>query len=162
MEIHIRDGRPSDARAVTDLAGRAKSSWGYPAAWMESWRESLTLTPEYLAAHRSSVAEHGEEIVGVCVLETHGTRALLEHVWIAPEYQGRGIGRALVERALDAAASAGLERVDVQADPFAEPFYLRLGARRLGATPAPMPGAPERTLPRLEFRVGPRSRSALR
>lgn len=36
-------------------------------------------------------------------------------------------------------------------DPFAEAFYLRLGARRVGSVPAPMPGAPERLLPELEF-----------
>lgn len=38
-------------------------------------------------------------------------------------------------------------------DPFAEPFYLKLGARRIGAVPAPMPGAPGRVLPVLEFNL---------
>jgi len=42
----------------------------------------------------------------------------------------------------------------VVTDPHAEPFYLRLGARRVGEIAAPMPGAPERKLPLLELDGG--------
>jgi hypothetical protein len=41
--------------------------------------------------------------------------------------------------------------VELLADPFATGFYERLGARRAGEVPAPMPGARDRTLPRYEF-----------
>jgi len=35
--------------------------------------------------------------------------------------------------------------------PSSEAFYLRYGAVRVGAVPAPMPGAPDRALPQLRF-----------
>ncbi len=105
----------------------------------------------YLSAHRSLVAVKGEDVVGVCVLEVRGPEGSLAHVWIAPEHQRCGIGRTLITQVLAMASDVGVARVEVESDPFAEAFYERLGARRLGATPAPMPGAPERTLPLLEF-----------
>jgi GNAT superfamily N-acetyltransferase len=151
MEISIRPAAAADARTVSDLAWRAKSSWGYPAEWLEMWRPALTITSEYLLAHDSHVAVLEHEIVGVCVLESHGETFSIEHLWIAPEQHRRGIGRALLERALTHAARAGAARVRVESDPFAETFYARMGGRRLGEIPAPMPGAPGRTLPLLEF-----------
>ena len=109
------------------------------------------MTPEYLSAHRAFVGLHEGRLVGVCVLDATAEGATLEHVWVAPEFHGRGIGRALVEHALVKARELGVRHVDVQSDPFAESFYLTLGARRIGSVPAPMPGAPERVLPLLEF-----------
>jgi ribosomal protein S18 acetylase RimI-like enzyme len=138
---------------LSELAFRAKAQWGYPEEWLRLWRGDLTLTPEYLAAYPGFVALDCGRPVGCCVAEVRGREASLEHLWIAPECQRRGIGRMLVGAALDIAAAAGVSRVAVIADPFAEPFYLRLGAFRTGEVPAPMPGAPDRVLPRLEFVV---------
>jgi predicted N-acetyltransferase YhbS len=56
-------------------------------------------------------------------------------------------------RALREAAMVGLPSVRVVSDPFAEEFYSRLGAERCGQVPAPMPGAPDRTMPVLMFVV---------
>jgi GNAT superfamily N-acetyltransferase len=149
--IHFRPAASADAEAATALACRAKASWGYPPEWLALWREALTITPEYLAMHQGLVAVRGNDLVGICVLESRGEEASLEHVWIAPDHQGRGIGRTLVERALEVARDAGIAKVRVESDPFAEPFYLHLGAQRVGAVAAPAPGAPERILPLLEF-----------
>jgi len=154
-EIEIRPAVAEDAPVLSRLALRAKASWGYPPAWVEAWRAELTLSAELLRANPSFVASVEGRVAGCCVLEARGDRASLEHLWIAPERQRHGIGRALVRRALEAARRAGCARVEVVSDPHAEPFYLRLGARSLSARPAPMPGAPERTLAVLEFELPP-------
>jgi hypothetical protein len=39
----------------------------------------------------------------------------------------------------------------VLSDPFAAPFYIRMGAVQIGEVSAPMPEAPNRTLPLLEL-----------
>lgn len=155
MSIQVRTAVGDDANAASTVARRAKAAWNYPPAWLDEWRDALTLTSEYLTTHKSFVAVQGNEVVGVCVLEIHDSSASLEHVWIAPECQRRGVGRRLVATALDVAARLGLSRVEVDADPNAEGFYARLGARRLGAIPAPMPGARDRMLPRMQFVVIP-------
>jgi GNAT superfamily N-acetyltransferase len=151
MDIQIRRARPTEAGALSELAFRAKSHWGYPAEWLRQWSADLTLTPEYLSAHVAFVAVRAGIQVGVCVLQLRGDEASLEHVWIAPECHKCGAGRALVARALEAAARVGATRIEVLSDPFAEAFYLKLGARRVRDVPAPMPGAPDRALPLLEF-----------
>jgi len=151
MRFQIRAPRASDAKALTDLAQRAKAHWGYPAEWLQMWNGELTISGDYLLAHRSFVADSGGKKVGLCVLEIRGKHAELGHVWVAPECHRMGIGTALVARALEAAAKAGVRSVTILSDPFAEGFYTRLGARKLREQPAPMPGAPDRVMPVMEF-----------
>lgn len=54
------------------------------------------------------VAESSGEIVGVAGLETGGDSALLRSVAVAPAWRSRGLGRALVTRAIATAESRGL------------------------------------------------------
>ena len=149
-EFRIRDACPEDAACLTALARRAKASWEYPAAWLDQWAAELAFEPAYLSAHRVRVAESGGLVVGVAALEPRPAGWEIERLWVDPAAQRLGIGRALVDDALAHAARHG-GRVTVLSDPQAEPFYVRLGAIRIGTEPAPMPGAPERALPRLAF-----------
>lgn len=153
LRASIRRAVPRDAPALTALARAAKASWGYPPQWMEHWAPELLITPEYIEAHDVFVAALDGVVVGMTAVEMDGNEASLGHAWINPGYHGRGLGAALVRQALAAASSRGVSTVRVISDPFAEPFYLRLGARRRGAVPAPMPGCPDRVLPQLEFRL---------
>ena len=45
---------------------------------------------------------------------------------------GTGVGRALFDHAMKTAAAAGAAAVKIEADPHAEGFYERMGARRIG------------------------------
>ncbi|HMC78026.1 MAG TPA: GNAT family N-acetyltransferase [Vicinamibacterales bacterium] len=147
----IRAATADDADALTDLAHRAKAHWGYPASWMREWDPQLTIIPGYLEAHDVWVAERDGAIVGMCALEDRGSRWSLEHVWVEPSAHRGGIGRALVMQALGEARRRHSGVVELLADPYATGFYERLGARRAGDVPAPMPGARRRTLPMFEF-----------
>jgi predicted N-acetyltransferase YhbS len=49
---------------------------------------------------------------------------------------GRGVGRALLRDAVDRARLAGARTLHIEADPYAEAFYLRFGARRVGEVPS--------------------------
>ncbi len=153
MPAHFRRAKPGDAPALSALARCAKAHWGYPDEWLASWSAELTLTPEYLTAQQVLVAELDGQIVGVCALEDHRTHWALEHVWVLPTAHGQGVGRELVHRSLNAAATRRGGTVRVTSDPHASAFYERLGARRAGAVVAPMPGAGDRTLPVYEFCV---------
>ena len=42
MPSLIRSARTAEADRLTDLARRAKASWGYPAAWLQMWKKDLT------------------------------------------------------------------------------------------------------------------------
>jgi predicted N-acetyltransferase YhbS len=53
-------------------------------------------------------------------------------VWVSPEHIGAGIGRALFDHAVRRAAALGAATLIIEADPNAEGFYRRMGARRVG------------------------------
>lgn len=151
MQVTLRKATGGDADALTDLAHRAKAHWGYPASWMHEWDAQLTIIPGYIDMHDVWVAERDGKIVGMCALEDRGARWMLEHVWVEPALHRGGIGRALVCQALQTARARQAQVVELLADPYATGFYDRLGARHVGDTHAPMPGARHRTLPRYEF-----------
>ena len=94
------------------------------------------------------VAIIDEAIGGCSALVVGGTIAELEHMWIYPEQMGKGVGRALFAHTTRRAAELGLSELELSADPHAEPFYERMGARRVGDIPADMFGQ-SRVLPRM-------------
>lgn len=147
MNIDIRRATVDDSARATELAQTAKAHWGYPAEWLDAWRDDLTMTSEMIDRHATFVASLDGEIVGVCQLQQSDDHTMLEHVWVDPRCHGRGVGRALVEHAQ--ANARGV--IAIVADPNAEMFYVKLGARRVGEVAAPMPGAPDRTLPLMEL-----------
>jgi predicted N-acetyltransferase YhbS len=77
-------------------------------------------------------ARAGGDPVGFYALVGGGSVLELEHLWVLPEFIGRGVGRALFEHAIRKAASLGAEALRLEADPNAEGFYRRMGARRAG------------------------------
>jgi GNAT superfamily N-acetyltransferase len=128
----IVEARPHDAEALTRVAFAAKRHWGYPERWMEGWREMLTITPGFVRRNEVRVAIVQEKPVGFYALVGKGLQIELEHLWVLPGCIGAGIGRALFEHALRTAASLGAETMGIEADPNAEGFYGRMGARRVG------------------------------
>jgi GNAT superfamily N-acetyltransferase len=74
-------------------------------------------------------------------------------MFVAPDALGRGTGRLLFEHTVSEARRLGFTRFTIDADPNAEPFYLAMGAVRIGATPSG--SIPGRELPLLEYMVTP-------
>ncbi len=95
-------------------------------------REGIAKYLERNPGH-SFVAEAGGRVVG-CLLAGHdGRRGYLYHLAVAPEARRRGTGRALVERALEALRTAGIEKVHADVLPENEDglaFWLRRGWHR--------------------------------
>ncbi len=117
---------------LTRIAFAAKRYWGYPERWIEHWSESLTITPEFVSKHEVYTALSGDEPIGFYVLAGTGRELELEHLWVSPAWIGSGAGRLLFEHAISEATSAGASSVRIEADPNAEGFYLRMGAKRTG------------------------------
>jgi ribosomal protein S18 acetylase RimI-like enzyme len=157
MRIEIRRATSDDSERATELARMAKAHWGYPSDWLKAWEDDLIVTSEGIARHATFVASLDGEVVGVCQLQQSDDHAMLEHVWVDPSCHRRGVGRALVEHAR--AQARGV--IAIVADPNAEEFYVKLGARKVGAVAAPMPGAPDRALPLMEMESAPRSTAAV-
>jgi GNAT superfamily N-acetyltransferase len=73
------------------------------------------------------VARDGDRLVGfVNVIGDGGGHAVLLDTVVDPEHQGRGVGRALVDRAASAASDAGCEWLHVDYEPELADFYERV------------------------------------
>ena len=89
----------------------------------------------YPARARLWVAERRGAVVGVVGLVMHGRQAEIEPIVVSFDARGQGIGRSLVETAVDAARTTGA--VQVKASPVARNalglrFFHRLGFDSLG------------------------------
>jgi RimJ/RimL family protein N-acetyltransferase len=140
----IRRATPADAVGLTNL-GRAVSS--EPEGWLITdgdWR-SVGEERRYLRAARRSpnaavfVAETRDGIVGRLSL-ARDSHPASPHVadlglMVAAEARRRGIGRALLERAVEWAREAGVEKLELHVFPHNEPairLYEEFGFEREG------------------------------
>ena len=146
--IEVRPARADEAEALTELAMRAKASWGYDAAFMEACRAELTLTAEKMAGWQVWVAVADGQVAGMVSL-TLGEVAEVEDFFVEPAFQGRGVGGALMATLLEAARAAGASTLEVDADPNAEAIYTRLGFVTFGRSPSG--SIPGRWLPRMRL-----------
>jgi GNAT superfamily N-acetyltransferase len=132
--MQIVRAKSEDAEALTKIAHAAKRHWGYPERWIESWRDILTMRPEFIAENVAYSAIEEGRAVGFYLLTTETDGLHLDHLWIAPHAMGRGIGRGLFEHAVRQARGLGYRTLKIEADPNAEGFYRRMGARPVGVT----------------------------
>ena len=155
-EVEVRRASPGDAESLTRIAFAAKRYWGYPERWVLQWSEALTITPEFVRDNEVYAAIVGGEPFGFYALAGTGHALELEHLWVSPARIGSGAGRLLFEHAMEAAASRGANSIKIEADPNAEGFYLRMGARRTGENVYQIEGH-RRVLPLLKMEL-PRER----
>jgi N-acetylglutamate synthase-like GNAT family acetyltransferase len=153
MNIEIRRAQPDETAVLTAIAHAAKRHWNYPADWIEQWKLDLTITPEFIAENEVFVAMADEQVAGCCALVMTGSLAEIEHMWMRPEHMGTGLGRALFEHAKRRALECGASVLELSADPNAEGFYARMGAKRVGDIPAAMNGEQHRILPRMRINL---------
>ncbi|RNB92318.1 GNAT family N-acetyltransferase [Brevibacillus fluminis] len=148
----IQKASLEQANALTELTFRSKAHWGYSDSFMEACREDLTITPAYLSSACVYVAMDGDVAVGYYALETDEQdehAATLGYLFVDPQAIGKGHGRALWSHMRTIADQLGIRTVTIHSDPFAEPFYLAMGAVRIGETPST--AIPGRMLPFMQF-----------
>lgn len=148
--VTVRQARVDEAAVLTELALRAKASWGYDEAFMAACREELTLTPAKMAAWQVWVAEADGQVAGMIALSL-GAVAEVEDFFVEPAFQGRGVGGALMATLQAAARAAGAVTLEVDADPNAEAIYAKLGFETFARSPSG--SIPGRWLPRMRMEL---------
>ena len=149
--MKIRRAVAADSEVLTRIAHESKRYWGYPERWIELWRDDLTLSPDFIAGNEVFVAEEDGEALG-CYSLIAGDPWILEHFWILPSAMGKGVGRQLFEHARSTGLAAGASVFEIDADPNAEAFYLKMGAERVGEVRSEVDGQP-RVRPLLHLRL---------
>lgn len=137
---------PEQAEALTRIAVAAKRHWKYPERWMEIWLPVLTVSGEYVSVNETWVAIVGGEPAAWYSLKETDGELWLDNLWVLPGHMGKGIGGELFNHALERSRLRGAGILKIEADPNAEQFYLRMGARCIGEHRGEMEGEP-RILP---------------
>jgi N-acetylglutamate synthase-like GNAT family acetyltransferase len=138
-----------EAPMLSALALRSKAFWGYDAAFMEACQVPLTVEADAISKFPFYVLDEDHRITGFYGLSGRPPRGEVEFLFVDPTSVRCGRGRRLARHFLALARRMGFEEMDVSADPFAEGFYLAMGAVRIGD--APSDAVPNRLIPRLRF-----------
>ena len=151
--FELVSAQPAMCSALSRLARRSKASWGYPPHQIEAWSRDLSFTPALLERLAVQVAVSEDALLGLIAIGGTERRECGEvaHLWVDPDAQRRGIGRALWQAGLHIARARGYVELRIESDPYAEGFYRKLGAQPIGSVPSPVDGQPERTLPLLGY-----------
>ena len=154
MTTTLRSAVAAEADQLTSLAMRSKAYWGYTAEFMDSCREELIVTDQKILAadfdfHVICVDGH---LAGYYALEIQPAGNFeLEALFVEPKYIGRGLGRRLLEHAVDNATCRGGESLVIQGDPNASDFYAAVGAKQIGNRESE--SIPGRMLPLYQLRL---------
>lgn len=132
MECQVRPATSEDAAAISRVviaALQKSNSHDYSPDVITQVEKSFT--PEAISAllgkRKVFVAWLREDIAGTASLEGDVVRS----VFVDPAYQGRGIGRQLMEVIQATAASSGIGALRVPSSITAQSFYATLGYQKI-------------------------------
>ncbi|MGH3777017.1 MAG: GNAT family N-acetyltransferase [Pseudonocardiaceae bacterium] len=140
--LTLRFAAPSEADEITALTRRSKGHWGYDREVPDRMREMLAVSAEQIRAGHVVVADRDGVLLGYQMggEPPHGE---LMDMFLDPSVIGTGLGRKLWDHAARSARERGFHSLTLESDPHAEPFYLSMGAERIGEREV----APGRVLP---------------
>lgn len=136
-ELTIRSVKPKEASQLTQLAHLAKAYWGYSPEFLDSCAEDLTYRKADIKNSRYlfKVGIVGKKIHGFYALDfeidTQNTVEMMA-LFVEPTAIGKGYGRRLFEHAVQTARDLGANSMLIHSDPYAEDFYLKMGATTIG------------------------------
>jgi GNAT superfamily N-acetyltransferase len=151
-DMRIRPARPGESGLLTRMAHRSKSYWGYPAEWMAAWKEDLKVREDQIRRKPVRVCTLNGAPAGFYAIDGDAEVGEISHFWVIPEAMGRGLGRLMLEDALDLARQRGYRRLIVVSDPNAEGFYRKRGGVRVDTQTTHYADF-ERSMPVLSFDV---------
>jgi ribosomal protein S18 acetylase RimI-like enzyme len=130
--IEIRLARKEEADMLSELAIRSKSYWNYDQDYLNLCRSVLTVTKEEIKQWPFIVAVANNHICGfAAICETKGEQRL-NHLWVDPATFKRGIGKILFMECIRQAKLLDWSQIIIESDPYAEDFYRKMGAEKIG------------------------------
>jgi GNAT superfamily N-acetyltransferase len=132
LDFSLRPALQHEALALNEIAGRSKSYWPYDEEYLKLCRSVTHVTSEDIGRWPFIVATANEELLGFsAVCEIRGEK-MLDHLWIDPPFISKGVGRALFLESVIRAKALGWSKFTIASDPYAEGFYEKMGAKRIG------------------------------
>lgn len=149
--LTIRAATPGDSSQLTQISFASKNYWGYPGSYFVTWRDELTITPDYIDKNAVYAAEIKQKIVGFYSI-THNAQDVrvnnifvkkgfwLDHMFVLPENIGQGIGTQLCKHVLKICPPLGCTKLLIFVDPNSKGFYEKVGAIYMEEVPSSIEG----------------------
>lgn len=93
---------------------------------MAQWKNDLTLDKKEFSAQQVLLVENKNQIVGFCSIAENPKTYEILHLWLLPEFIGKGHGKKLLQTAIQSFVKKEYPII-VEADPHAEAFYKSQG-----------------------------------
>ena len=131
----IRAAKPSERMQLEQLQVRASLGNAGDRDALIAHPDAIHLNVEQITRGRVFVSEFEEDIVGFASIEPRDDGdSELDGMFVEPQMQRRGIGRALVEYCADISRKEGATHLHVVGNPHAKSFYLACGFEVIGTT----------------------------
>ncbi len=130
LDIRHRLNRQSIVHLADEAGGVA--FWHPPGSWAPSSRSLLAIAPAFLSVARHHPMRAPRVLRGVIAHHPTAAHWYLSHLGVAPERQGAGVGRALVEAGLRRADADGVGAYLETTNPDNVDFYEAVGFGALG------------------------------
>lgn len=124
--MNFRIAEFHDLPTLNTISVSSKKYWGYPEAWIEKWMDDLCLDESKLAHQNVLILEEKNQALGFCSIVENGKDYEILHLWVLPEFIGKGYGKKLLEETIKR-YTKNHKPILVEADPNAEPFYKSQG-----------------------------------
>ena len=116
---------------------------------VQAFEAELTVAETAIVKDTVAVCVCGDEILGFYRLIVEREEAEVADCFVSPSALRQGVGAVLMSHLREAAQDAGVKRLVVQSDPYAEGFYEAMGYKRFSQSPSG--SIPGRYLPLLEM-----------
>ncbi|MFA5905867.1 MAG: GNAT family N-acetyltransferase [Desulfobacula sp.] len=161
--MEIRPAKIEESDILTSISFQSKKYWGYPDHFFEVWKNELTISTDYIRRNRVFVfedkrvirgyysivyLENDLDVSGVVISKGHW----LEHMFISPDFIGKGIGTKLFDHLKKICTENKITRIGILSDPNARGFYEKMGYRYIKEYPSTIPN---RTTPFLVLMLQP-------
>lgn len=124
--MKIRKATLKDLPILNQISLASKRHWQYPEDWIQRWLEDLTLDEEDLQNQEVHVLEADEKLIGFCGIAEDSDAYEVAHLWVLPEYIGKGYGKRLLNASISNVV-IDKKKIRLVADPNAEHFYQSQG-----------------------------------
>lgn len=132
----ISKAEPTDHIELSQLCKKSKAYWGYSDEQLKSWDEDLTISEKYIQENQVYKIIDNSIIIGFYTFYSENeTTIRLDHLFVHPNYIGKGIGFKLMNHLIENCKSIHKLKIIVDADPNASAFYSKLGFITIGQKP---------------------------
>jgi streptomycin 6-kinase len=140
-----------DIPAINEIMRLSKGYWGYDDSFLNSYMKLLTIDQEYLVRNILKLLQHNGETIGFfsCLYEKGVFE--LHHLFVHPNYIGKGYGRILWNACCKIAAEMGVKEMIIWSDPHSEFFYIKMGCLKIGERVSPL--VTNRYIPLMSYKI---------